>query len=110
MAAAYSGSHRASRQRATRTGQRGCHRGAGWRHSPAGPDQAMTSTSHGGHAVRLRVSLMRIPCETVSTPAGPADLRQVRLARGNGPAALPWSASCAATLLLALMVISIVRW
>jgi hypothetical protein len=35
----------------------------------------MTSTSHGGHAVRQRASRKRIPCETVSTHAGPADPR-----------------------------------
>jgi len=39
MTAAYSGSHRASRQRAARAGPRGCHRGTGWHHSPAIPDQ-----------------------------------------------------------------------
>jgi len=39
MTAAYSGSHRASRQRAARAGPRGCHRGTGWHHSPAVPGQ-----------------------------------------------------------------------
>jgi len=39
MTAAYSGSHRASRQRAARAGTRGCHRGTGWHHPPAILDQ-----------------------------------------------------------------------
>ena len=41
----------------------------------------MTSTSHSGHAVRQRASRKRIPCETVSTPAGPADPRLMCFAR-----------------------------
>ena len=44
LAAAYSGSHRAARQRAARAGPRGCHRGTG------------TSASHADHAMRQRVA------------------------------------------------------
>ena len=35
----------------------------------------MKSTSHGGHTVRQRASRKPIPCQTLSTPAGPADPR-----------------------------------
>ena len=42
----YQGQAVTARQRTARAGQRGCHRGTGWHHSPPVPDQAMTSTSH----------------------------------------------------------------
>jgi len=45
-------------------GPRGCHRGTGGHRSPAGLDQAMTSRSHAGPAVRQRASRTPIPCET----------------------------------------------
>jgi hypothetical protein len=55
----------------------------------------MTSTRHGGHAVRQRASRKRIPCETVSTPAGPADpLPAQAVARAADQARIQTPALC----------------
>jgi len=67
MTAAYSDSHRASRPRAARAGSHGCHRGTGWHHSPALPDQgwrlrATPATLYVG-ASRKRI-VLRVPADS----------------------------------------------